>query len=183
MIDDENENEKKKTVFSFRSSKKIKGIAMLAVESGAIVNIADVYTDPRFDRSVDQKSGFLTRSVLCMPIKDNLGCTGVIQIINKLPAGQFNLTDEHMFAVFGTYCANIVNYKKQYDARKRSESMTAVYNDIMTNRVKFKLIVNPLTIPSRNSMPPAPADFLRYEQRGGGWFIPPPGFSTTSTMF
>lgn len=134
---------------------------MLAVESGQLVNIADVYTDPRFDRTVDQKSGYLTRSVLCMPIKDRIGCTGVIQIINKLPAGMFNVTDEHMFAVFGTYCANIVNYKNQYDARKRSESMTAIYNDIMTNRVKFRLIVNPLVIPPRGAVPPAPADFLR----------------------
>lgn len=92
----------------------------MAVEDGHMINIADAYVDPRFDKTVDQKSGFLTRSILCMPITDQSGCTGVIQIINKLPAGEFSRTDEEMFRIFGTYCANIVNYKNQFDARKRA---------------------------------------------------------------
>lgn len=94
----------------------------MAIEDGQMLNIIDAYEDPRFDKSIDQKSGFLTRSVLCMPISDQAGCTGVLQIINKLPAGAFSKTDEEMFRIFGTYCANIVNYKNQFDARKRAVS-------------------------------------------------------------
>lgn len=107
-------------------SKKIKGIAHTAIDVGQMLNIDDAYNDPRFDKAIDQKSGFLTRSVLCMPITDQSGCTGVIQIINKLPAGAFSRTDEEMFRIFGTYCANIVNYKNQFDARNRAVSRSAL---------------------------------------------------------
>lgn len=134
----------------------------MAVETGDAVNIADAYNDPRFDKTVDQKSGFLTRSVLCMPIKDHIGCTGVIQIINKLPAGTFSATDVDMFSIFGTYCANIVNYKNQYDTRKRSESMSAIYNDIMMNRMKFRLVFKSLQIPDNGVLPAAPLNFHNF---------------------
>lgn len=133
----------------------------MAVDTGQLVNISDAYTDPRFDPAIDQRSGFLTRSVLCMPLLDKDGCTGVIQIINKLPTGTFSATDEHMFRIFGAYSANIVNYKNQFDARLRAESMTAVYNDIVMNRLRFRLVVKPQPIPEPNVMPPVPANFLR----------------------
>lgn len=105
----------------------------MAVEDGQMINIPDTYNDPRFDKTVDQKSGFLTRSILCMPITDQCGCTGVIQIINKLPAGAFSRTDEEMFRIFGTYCANIVNYKNQFDARNRAVSVCKMTDIDVTN--------------------------------------------------
>lgn len=134
---------------------------MLAVDSDRMVNIADAYSDPRFDRSVDQKAGFLTRAVLCTPIRDKNGCTGVIQIVNKMPTGSFNATDEHMFEIFGTYCANIVNYKNQHDVRKRAESQTAVYRDVVFNRIPYRLVELPWKIPGRGVLPVSPADLAR----------------------
>lgn len=133
----------------------------MAVDTGQLVNIRDAYTDPRFDPDIDKRSGFLTRSVLNVPLLDMDGCTGVIQIINKLPTGTFGATDEHMFSIFGAYCANIINYKNQFDARLRAESMTAVYNDIAMNRLRFRLVSKPQPIPKPNVMPPAPVNFLR----------------------
>ena len=37
------------------------------------MNIHDTYKDPRFDQSNDRESGFTTRSVLCVPVKDEDG--------------------------------------------------------------------------------------------------------------
>ncbi len=61
-----------------------KGIAGWVATSGETVNIADVYEDERFDPSNDQRSGFRTTSMLCMPMPDHTGRTiGVIQVLNK----------------------------------------------------------------------------------------------------
>jgi signal transduction histidine kinase len=61
-----------------------KGIAGWVATSGETVNIADAYADPRFDASSDQRLGFRTRSILCMPLPDHGGVTiGVIQVLNK----------------------------------------------------------------------------------------------------
>ncbi len=61
-----------------------KGIAGWVASSGETVNIADAYTDDRFDPSNDQRSGFRTRSILCMPMPDHAGAIiGVIQVLNK----------------------------------------------------------------------------------------------------
>lgn len=107
------------TIIPFCYRKKIKGVAHMAIEDGQMINISDT-SDPRFDKIFDQKSGFLTRSILCMPIMDQKGCTGVIQIFNKLPDGSFSRTDEDIFRVFRTYCASIICYKNQFDARNRA---------------------------------------------------------------
>lgn len=48
----------------------------------------DAYKDPRFSKSFDERSGFRTRSVLCVPLKSQLGrIIGVIQVLNKRPGG------------------------------------------------------------------------------------------------
>ena len=37
-------------------------------ETGATLNVADAYTDDRFNKSIDEQTGYITRSILCMPI-------------------------------------------------------------------------------------------------------------------
>ena len=90
----------------------------MAIESRKIVNIQDAYNDPRYtDKVIDQQSGMLTRSVLCMPILDNTGVLGIFQLVNKLPAGVFTKNDEELFTVFGIYCTIIFSYKQQNEKR------------------------------------------------------------------
>lgn len=47
---------------------KDRSIAGLVARTGATVNIRDAYNDPRFFTDVEEKTGFITRSILCMPI-------------------------------------------------------------------------------------------------------------------
>lgn len=61
------------------------GIAGHVASTGEYILIPDAYDDERFDKSVDAKTGFRTRSILCMPIKTKKGVVlGVVQIINKI---------------------------------------------------------------------------------------------------
>lgn len=43
------------------------GIAGIVATSGQILNITDAYKDDRFNRGVDQVTGYVTKSILCMP--------------------------------------------------------------------------------------------------------------------
>lgn len=70
------------------------GIAGAAYLSGKAINIPDAYADERFHQEIDEQTGFHTRSVLCMPIKNKVGRTlGVIQVLNKR-YGHFTFLDE-----------------------------------------------------------------------------------------
>ena len=51
---------------------------------GELVRLDDAYEDPRFDREQDRKSGYRTRSVLCVPVLNgDSGIAGVLQAVNK----------------------------------------------------------------------------------------------------
>ncbi|MBI2388969.1 MAG: GAF domain-containing protein [Deltaproteobacteria bacterium] len=64
------------------------GIAGEVARTGKVANVRDAYADPRFSRAWDERSGFRTRSVLCVPLKSQLGrIVGVIQVLNKRPGG------------------------------------------------------------------------------------------------
>jgi len=61
-----------------------KGLAGTVAATGEALILHDVYEDPRFDRSLDQKTGYRTRSMLCVPIKNRRQrIVGVLQLLNK----------------------------------------------------------------------------------------------------
>ncbi|HEY8131468.1 MAG TPA: SpoIIE family protein phosphatase [Thermoanaerobaculia bacterium] len=70
-----------------------KGLAGTVAATGEAVILHDAYADPRFDRSLDQKTGYRTRSMLCVPIR-NRGqkIVGVLQLLNKTN-GAFGSSD------------------------------------------------------------------------------------------
>lgn len=77
-----------------------RGIAGYVAATGESLNIPDAYEDPRFDPTVDQRTGYQTRTILCMPVfnsKQNL--IGVTQLINK-QQGTFTASDEEFMRAF-----------------------------------------------------------------------------------
>ena len=67
------------------------GIAGEVARSGKAANVRDAYSEPRFSKAWDEKTGFRTRSVLCVPLKSQLGrIIGVIQVLNKRPGGSLS---------------------------------------------------------------------------------------------
>jgi len=60
------------------------GIAGLVAITGKDLNIEDTYSDYRFDNRTDEKTGYRTRCILCVAIKNHSGnVLGVIEAINK----------------------------------------------------------------------------------------------------
>jgi serine phosphatase RsbU (regulator of sigma subunit) len=65
-----------------------KGIAGTVAATGETVIVPDAWADPRFDPSTDRRSGFRTRSILCVPIRNRKGrIVGVLQLLNKIEGG------------------------------------------------------------------------------------------------
>jgi hypothetical protein len=64
----------------------IRGLAGAVLQSDAAVNIADAYLDPRFDVTMDRRTGYRTRQVLGVPLRHplSLKAMGLLQVTNKL---------------------------------------------------------------------------------------------------
>lgn len=60
------------------------GIVGACVKSGEMINVPDAHEDDRFDKTVDEKTGFRTKSMLTAPIRNDEGkVIGAIQLLNK----------------------------------------------------------------------------------------------------
>lgn len=56
---------------------KEREIARHVAQTGETINIRDAYNDARFNKqAVDEKSGLITRSILCMAVKSIDGILG-----------------------------------------------------------------------------------------------------------
>ena len=74
------------------------GIAGTVYTTGEALIIQDAYSDPRFNRAVDEQTGFTTRNIMCVPIRTVKGdVIGVAQTLNKR-SGKFTKQDMHLFA-------------------------------------------------------------------------------------
>jgi signal transduction histidine kinase len=90
------------------------GIAGWVGASSETVNIPDAYNDTRFQPAVDLRSGYRTRSILCMPMRNNMGATiGVVQVLNKA-GGPFTGEDEQLLAALASQAAVSIENSKLY---------------------------------------------------------------------
>ncbi|MEO5339095.1 MAG: GAF domain-containing protein [Magnetococcus sp. MYC-9] len=76
------------------------GIAGAVFASGKTINIPYAYADLRFNPAFDKKTGYFTRSILCVPVVNKNGKTiGVTQVLNK-KGGTFTSEDESRLKAF-----------------------------------------------------------------------------------
>lgn len=69
------------------------GIAGACATSKQVINIPDAYADPRFNRDVDRRTGYVTKSILAVPLLDDQGnLVGIAQVLNA-KSGTFDDDD------------------------------------------------------------------------------------------
>lgn len=84
--------------------------------------IEDAYEDSRFDRSVDLKSGYRTRSVLTVPFKNSVGqVMGVFQAINKVKEGKFSEEDLKFLQLTAVYSAKSLESAMLFQELERTQ--------------------------------------------------------------
>ncbi|KAI8902572.1 hypothetical protein BC833DRAFT_342278 [Globomyces pollinis-pini] len=106
------------------------GIAGAAFTSGDAINIPNAYKDSRFNPEVDKQTGYVTRTILCMPIKNIHGqCIGVTQMINKR-SGIYSLEDEMILSSFSSQAAVAIEKSQLF---KKTEDMRIYLQSILSS--------------------------------------------------
>ncbi|XP_049583435.1 dual 3',5'-cyclic-AMP and -GMP phosphodiesterase 11A isoform X1 [Syngnathus scovelli] len=124
-----------------------KGIIGYVAEHGETVNIPDAYQDRRFSDEIDKLTGYKTKSLLCMPIRNSDGETiGVAQAINKTSSVEiFAEDDEKVLQMYLPFCGIAISNaqlfaasRKEYD---RSRALLEVVNDLFEEQTDLEKIV------------------------------------------
>jgi adenylate cyclase len=86
-----------------------RGVVGFVARTGRTLNLKDVYNDPRFDRSTDQRTGYRSKSMLTMAVREADGTVrGVLQALNKA-SGLFLQNDEAVMAQFSAEALKVIH--------------------------------------------------------------------------
>jgi signal transduction histidine kinase len=103
-----------------------RGLVGEVASTGRPLTSADPYADPRFDRSVDESTGFRTRSLLAVPLAVRGGAVlGVLEVLNK-SRGTFDAEDEAFLSAFASYAAVAMENARLVEERVAAERLETV---------------------------------------------------------
>ena len=100
------------------------GIAGWVAEHGKSLLLQDVRKDPRFYKSADQKTEFVTRDMVCVPVKVKDKVIGVLQAINRAE-GVFTEDDVELFQLFSNQVAIALDNARLYEEIRETFFATA----------------------------------------------------------
>ena len=113
------------------------GIAGQVFSTRTAVNIPDAYADSRFNPEVDRKTGYRTRSILCVPVLNKQGLPiGVVQVLNRR-GGPFRMRDQRRLEMLAAQSAialdNARLFREVLDERNYSENvLRSLSNAVLT---------------------------------------------------
>ncbi len=76
------------------------GVAGYVFATGAPLAIADVAADARFGRDAATQTGYVPRSLLAVPLVDDAGILGVLEVLDRTDGTSFGLRDIELATVF-----------------------------------------------------------------------------------
>jgi phosphoserine phosphatase RsbU/P len=85
-----------------------RGIVGWVQEQRKSLVVTDAYNDPRFYPELDKSSGFVTRSVLCIPLFQSDVEIGVLEVLNPLDKPHFDVIDLEAFEAYGSMVATAI---------------------------------------------------------------------------
>lgn len=100
-----------------------RGIAGFVGTTGEALLIDDAYLDPRFNPDFDRKTGYRTRTILCVPIRNKDERTiGVLQLLNKRD-GLFTKDDLELIRSLSVHSAIALENARLYALERQSIAM------------------------------------------------------------
>jgi Nif-specific regulatory protein len=85
-----------------------RGIAGTCALTGEVVNVNDAYSDPRFYTAIDDRTGYRTRNVLAVPMRNQEGANvGAFEVLNK-HIGAFSPRDEASLLTLASHAAGAI---------------------------------------------------------------------------
>jgi len=100
------------------------GITGWVFQGGVPVIVPDVQQDPRFYRGVDATTGFVTRSMLCVPLKVRDKVIGVIEVLNTIANPPFSGEDLNLLSAIAAHAAAAIENAVLYEeSAKRNRAL------------------------------------------------------------
>jgi adenylate cyclase len=111
------------------------GIAGAVFTQGKAINIPYAYADLRFNPAFDKKTGYFTRSILCVPIVNKHGkVIGVTQVLNKR-GGPFTGEDESRLRAFTAQISIALENAKLFADVQNMKNYNEAMLESMSNAV------------------------------------------------
>ncbi|HRU39094.1 MAG TPA: ATP-binding protein, partial [Candidatus Goldiibacteriota bacterium] len=100
------------------------GIAGWVAYTGESLLVPDVAKDPRFARRVDDQTKFITRSVICVPLKVRNQTIGVVQVLNKIGGNSFSKSEIKFLEALASQAAIAIENTNLYEhLEERAEQL------------------------------------------------------------
>ncbi|KAJ3127000.1 cGMP-specific 3',5'-cyclic phosphodiesterase [Nowakowskiella sp. JEL0407] len=169
FVVDEEKHELQSAFFEPESGEKLsipmsKGIAGYVATKGESVNVEDAYSDARFNKDVDRKTGYRTQSILCMPVPGpSQKIVGVTNLINKKAAGNqivhFTKEDEELLKAFSVFSGLALHKNLLLEENRNKSHMLALTMEIMSYHATCH--AKELTLFLSKSLSPPPIEEIR----------------------
>ncbi|MBT7955977.1 MAG: GAF domain-containing protein [Rhodospirillaceae bacterium] len=109
------------------------GIAGTVFTANEGLIIHDAYADKRFNRTVDQTTGYTTKSILCVPVRTVAGeVIGVVQALNK-KKGKFTKDDLNLLEALSSQAAVALQSTQQVERMRKSRLQEMEFLDVVSD--------------------------------------------------
>ncbi|MGA8655101.1 MAG: GAF domain-containing SpoIIE family protein phosphatase [Chthoniobacterales bacterium] len=98
-----------------------RGIAGWVFQNHRSLLVEDAYADSRFYPDVDKTTGFVTRSVLCIPLFQGNTEIGVLEVLNPLDKHHFDNLDLAAFEAYGNMVATAITKLRAIDREREQQ--------------------------------------------------------------
>ena len=92
------------------------GVAGYVANTGQPIAISNVQSDPRFARATAEKTGYVPKSILAMPLITDDRVIGVIEVLDKINSPSFGMQDMELLGMFARQAAIAIHQSQQLNA-------------------------------------------------------------------
>lgn len=107
------------------------GAAGWAAENGQSLIIPDVRCDKRFAAEFDSQHSFVTRSLVCVPVKSHDKVFGVIQLVNSIEGSVFDEADVQILTAIAEFAGVAISNARALEKIKQlviTDDLTGLFN-------------------------------------------------------
>jgi len=116
-----------------------RGIAGTATQTGKTINVKDAYSDPRFYHTIDGQTGYLTRTILAVAVRNQRGeIIGAFEVLNKRMGNVFGTRDEEALDALASHAAIAIETAQLIGELRRNQDELVQQNTHLWREVENK---------------------------------------------
>lgn len=107
------------------------GIEGIVTKTGKSVIVEDAANDPRFDGTVFDENGFVTKTMICVPLNDLNNVIGCVQIVNRKDGGLYDKEELRLCEHMASLAAITISEKGLIVDLSEKKEVLAVLKDVI----------------------------------------------------